>query len=65
MPIDLIYTVEVSGDLATWNSGATFTTETSVVPLDTDSDTVTVSDNAPVSSGSRFIRVRVSSATAQ
>jgi len=58
---DLGKLVEVSGDLAQWDSGPAFTT---VVSSSTVSDirTVTVRDNVPVTpaSPSRFIRVKVS-----
>ena len=58
--IDLIYLVEVSGDLVTWNSGSTFTTEVSVTPRDAGTETVRVRDNIPFAAGARrFIRVKV------
>ncbi len=52
---DLQFTVEVSGDLTHWQSA---TTAVSVVPYG-DTETVTVRDNAPVSPGPRFMRLRV------
>lgn len=47
-PLDIRYDVEVSGNLATWNSGPTFTTETLVTPLDSTRERVTVRDNTPI-----------------
>ena len=58
-PTDVTYTVEVSSNLATWNSGATYTTETSVTPLDASTERVTVRDNILASAGRRFIHVVV------
>ena len=56
-PTDLIYTVQVSADLASW---ATATTETAVTSLDATTEFVTIRDNV-LSDGQtkRFIRVRV------
>ena len=50
---------EVSSDLRTWNSGAGFTMETEVVPLDAIREQVTVRDAAPISAADqRFMRLR-------
>ena len=60
--LDVRYDVEVSGNLATWNSGAAFTTQVSVTPLDATREQVTVRDNTPLASAARrAMRVRVSS----
>lgn len=57
---DLTYTVEVSSDMVTWNSGTAYTTLPEVVTDGTDFQTVEVADLVPVSSvKSRFIRLRV------
>ena len=57
---DLTYTVEVSSDLVTWQSGPSYTQELSVTPLDAQRDQVLVTDLAPLSgSVKRFIRLRV------
>ncbi len=57
---NLSYIVEVSGDVATWQSGLTFTTEVSRVAQPNNKETVTVRDNIPTSSGlRRFIRLKV------
>ena len=58
-PTDATYTVEVSGDLAAWNSGASFTTQTSVTSIDTSTERVTVRDNILPTGQRRFIRVKV------
>lgn len=59
MAFDFSYTVEVSGNLTTWNSGAAYTTQTDVTSLDTVRERVTVRDNIPVSSATRrYIRLR-------
>jgi hypothetical protein len=61
LPTDLIYTVQVSSDLVTWNSGSTYTTPVSTTAIDSATQRVVVRDNIPSSSGStRFIRVNVS-----
>jgi fibronectin type 3 domain-containing protein len=61
LPTDLIYTVQVSSDLVTWNSGSTYTTPVSTTAIDSATQRVVVRDNIPISSGStRFIRVNVS-----
>lgn len=53
-------TVEVSGDLGIWQSGPTLTTEVSRVSHPNNTETVTVRDNVPTSSGQpRFIRLKV------
>jgi len=50
---------EVSSDLRTWNSGAGFTIETKVVPLDDIREQVTVRDAAPIFGvDQRFMRLR-------
>ena len=57
---DLAYTVEVSSDLVTWQSGPSYTQELSVTPLDAQRDQVLVTDLAPLSGSiKRFIRLRV------
>lgn len=59
-PADITYAIEVSSDLATWNSGAAFTTDVSVTPRDANTDTVVVRDNTASSGAAkRFIRVKV------
>lgn len=58
-PLDITYAVEVSGDLVNWNSGAAYTTQLSVTPIDQLFDSVTVRDNVPASPGPRFIRMRI------
>ena len=58
-PTDVAYSVEVSGDLATWTSGST--TQMSVTSIDSTTQRVVVRDNTLASStAKRFIRVRVS-----
>jgi regulation of enolase protein 1 (concanavalin A-like superfamily) len=50
---------EVSSDLRTWNSGAGFTMETEVVPLDDIREQVTVRDAVPTDGvDQRFMRLR-------
>lgn len=57
---DLTYTVEVSNDLQTWNSGPSYTQEFSVTTLDTLRDQVVARDLTPTSSITRrFLRLRV------
>ena len=57
---DLVYTVEVSSDLVTWQSGPGCTLELSVTALDAKRDQVVVSDLTPLSGTTkRFIRLRV------
>jgi len=57
---DLVYVVEVSNDLKTWNSGPAYTQQISATPLDPTRQQVVVRDLTPVSgSPHRFIRVRV------
>lgn len=54
---DLIYTVEVSGNLSLWNSGPAHTTI-----LDNTPTLLRVRDNTPLSNGTpRFIRLKVAS----
>ena len=60
-PTDLTYAVEVSGDMITWNSGSSYTTQVSATPIDAATQRVVARDNTLTSAaGSRFIRVRVS-----
>jgi hypothetical protein len=58
---DITYTVEVSGDLRTWNSGPGYTATVSAVNNpDGVTQTVIVQDLTPVTSGSmQFVRLRV------
>lgn len=50
---------EVSSDLRTWNSGAGFTTETEIVPLDDIREQVTVRNAVPTDDvDQRFMRLR-------
>ena len=58
---DVTFTVEVSGDLATWQSGPASTTQVSAVDLDANTRQVTVRDNVPTGSAAqRFMRLKVS-----
>ena len=60
-PTDLTYAVEVSSDMAAWNSGASYTTQVSATTIDAATQRVVVRDNTPASAAAkRFIRVRVS-----
>ena len=60
---DLVYTVEVSSDLKTWYSGASYTGQVSVTPLDATREQVIERDLvAATSAAKRFIRVRVTTA---
>ncbi len=60
-PTDLTYTVEVSSDMSTWNSGSSYTTQVSTTAIDAATQRVVVRDNTLVSAATRrFIRVRVS-----
>ncbi len=60
-PTDVTYTVEVSGDMNTWNSGSGYTTQVSTAAIDSATQRVVVRDNTLVSAAARrFIRVRVS-----
>ena len=60
-PVDVIYTVQVSSDLVTWNSGPGYTTQVSVTPINSTTQQVVVRDNTPLTSANkRFIRVSVS-----
>jgi hypothetical protein len=59
---DISYTVQVSNDLATWNSGPSFTAQLGP-PLDNGdgTQTITVQDLVPVDSATkRFIRLQIS-----
>lgn len=57
---NLTYTVEVSGDIITWQSGTAFTTEVSRIAQPNNRETVTVRDNVASSIlVPRFIRLRV------
>jgi hypothetical protein len=61
-PTDLNYTVQVSGDLITWNSGSANTTPMSVTSIDASTQLVTVRDNVLIdvtTARKRFIRVNV------
>ncbi len=56
---DIIYAVEVSGDMLTWNSGAGYTAPVGTTDKGT-TQTVVVRDLVPLSSATkRFIRLRV------
>ena len=60
---DLTYTVQISTDLQTWNSGASYTTTTSATNNpDGITQSVTVQSLVPLSNGSprQFIRLQVS-----
>ncbi len=60
-PTDLTYTVEVSGDMGTWSSGSSYTTQVSATSIDAATQRVVVRDNTLASAAAtRFIRVRVS-----
>jgi hypothetical protein len=57
---DLTYTVGVSSDLKTWESGATYTDEIAVTALDVSRDQVTVRDKSTLpTEGGRFMRLSV------
>ncbi len=57
---DLAYTVDVSNDLQTWNSGVSVTQETSVTALDARRDQVMVTDRTVLTGLTRrFLRLRV------
>lgn len=59
-PVDLTYTVQVSSDSVTWNSGPSYTTVVSVTPLDSATQFVQVRDNIPLNTvPRRFMRVQV------
>lgn len=59
-PTDLTYVVEVSGDLVTWNSGSSYTTQVSATSIDAATQRVVVRDNILTSAAARrYIRVRV------
>ena len=57
---DLTYVVEVSDDLKTWNSGASYTRQISVTPIDGTRERVVEGDLVPISSADhRFIHLRI------
>lgn len=57
---DLTYTVEVSGDLQTWNSGVTFMTQTSLMAVDSAREKIIVRGNSPITGPtSDYMRLRV------
>ena len=57
---DLTHTIEVSGNLTTWNSGTAHTTQLSVTSLDAAREQVTVRDNTPIAGPARrMIRLKV------
>jgi hypothetical protein len=57
---DLIYIVEVSDDLKTWNSGASYTRPVSVTPIDSTREQAVEGDLMPTSAANqRFIRLRL------
>ncbi len=58
-PSDITYTVEVSPDLSTWNSGAGFTTTLAPSPIDLVTEYAHVRDDRPVADGMRFMRVKI------
>ena len=52
-PTDLTYTVEVSGDMITWNSGSSYTNQVSVTSINAATQQVVVRDSVPVSSAAQ------------
>ena len=65
---DIVFTVQVSGDLATWLDGSTYsalgdtpnTAATSdITPNGSPAGYTVVRDNAPANAGQRFIRLRI------
>jgi mannosyl-glycoprotein endo-beta-N-acetylglucosaminidase len=57
---DVTYTVEVSSDMVTWQSGASFTTQVSAVDLDENRQRITVRDNTAISAANaRYIRLKI------
>ena len=59
-PTDLTYTVEVSGDMNTWNSGSSYTTQVSATAINSATQRVVVRDDTlDTAASKRFIRVRV------
>ncbi len=61
---DLVYTPQVSYDLTNWQSGASYTTQTGVIDLDSARQQVTACSNVPVSSGTPcFMRLLVTQST--
>ena len=57
---DITYQVEVSNDLLHWDSGTTYTTETSVVPNSDGTETVTAQDKISIGTvPTRFIRLKI------
>jgi hypothetical protein len=58
--VNLTYTVEVSGDLAEWNSGVGHTADVSVIDDGTGNESVLVRDEQSAATAPRrFIRLRV------
>jgi hypothetical protein len=63
---DLDYAVEVSGDLARWDSGPAHTTEIARTTMDQTRDKVEVRDNLALADQTpRFMRLRVTAGTPQ
>ncbi|HEX4084946.1 MAG TPA: TIGR03790 family protein [Chthoniobacteraceae bacterium] len=62
-PTDITYVPQVSNDLETWNSGASYIMAVSATPNpDGTTETVTVRDNTPLIPGSsQFMRLKVTS----
>ena len=58
-PTDVSYAVAVSGDLADWNRGTAYTTQTNVTSIDANTERVSVRANSPVSAGAQFMRVEI------
>jgi mannosyl-glycoprotein endo-beta-N-acetylglucosaminidase len=57
---DVTYTVEVSSDMVTWQSGASFTTQVSSTDIDDKTIRVVVRDNtAMTAANQRFIRLKI------
>jgi len=61
-PTDVTYTVAVSADLGTWNSGAGYTTDLPSIPINPATERAVIRDNVPVTTPPerRFMRVTVS-----
>jgi hypothetical protein len=58
---DISYTVQVSGDLKTWNSGSSYTSTVSTTINSNGTETVVVQDLTPISTSAtkRFIQLEV------